>query len=61
MDMGTLKLLVAIILFSAPVILFAEGLPKRELFGRRFTRPQAQAAGAVVGLVLGVGFLLATG
>jgi hypothetical protein len=61
MDMGTLKLLVAIVLFSMPVILFAEGLPKRELFGRRLTRPQAQAAGAVVGLVLGVGFLLATG
>ena len=61
MDMGTLKLLVAIMLFSVPVILFAEGLPKREILGRRLTRPQAQAAGAVVGLMLGVGFLLATG
>jgi hypothetical protein len=61
MDWGTLKLLVAIVLFSVPVILLAEGLPKREIAGRRFTRPQAQAIGAVLGLVLGVGFLLATG
>lgn len=35
MDMGTLKLLVAIVLFSVPVILFAEGLPKREILGWR--------------------------
>jgi hypothetical protein len=61
MDAGTFKLLVAILLFSAPVILAAEMLPKREVAGRRFTRPQAQALGAVVGLVLGVGFLLAVG
>lgn len=61
MDMGTLKLLVAILLFSVPVILLAEGLPKREILGRRLTRPQAQAVGAVIGLILGVGFLLATG
>lgn len=61
MDAGTLKLLVAILLFSAPVILAAEVLPKREIGGRRLTRPQAQALGAVVGLALGVGFLLAAG
>ncbi len=61
MDAGTLKLLVAIVLFSGPVILAAEMLPKREIMGRRLTRPQAQAAGAVIGLVIGVGFLLATG
>lgn len=61
MDAGTLKLLVAIVLFSVPVILFADALPKREIAGRRLTRPQAQAVGALVGLVVGVGFLLATG
>jgi hypothetical protein len=61
MDSGTLKLLVAILLFSLPVILAAETLPKRDIGGRRVTRPQAQALGAVAGLVLGVGFLLATG
>ncbi|WP_270936484.1 hypothetical protein [Falsiroseomonas oryzae] len=61
MDMGTVKLLVAIVLFSAPVIFCAEALPKRELMGRRLTRPQAQAVGAVLGLVAGIGFLLATG
>jgi hypothetical protein len=61
MDAGTLKLLVAIVLFSVPVILLAEGLPKREIMGRRVTRPQAQAIGAVLGLVLGIGFLLAAG
>ncbi|MGG5808519.1 hypothetical protein [Falsiroseomonas sp. CW058] len=61
MDGGTLRLLVAILLFSAPVVLAAEMLPRRIVAGRRLTRPQAQAAGAVVGLVLGVGFLLAAG
>lgn len=61
MDMGTVKLLVAIVIFSAPVIICAEMMPKREVLGRRFTRPQAQAIGAVIGLVGGVGFLLATG
>ena len=61
MDAGTLKLLVAILLFSAPVIFCAEMLPKREIGGRRLSRPQAQAAGAVLGLVVGIGFLLLTG
>jgi hypothetical protein len=61
MDAGTVKLLVAILLFSAPVILAAEMLPQRQIGGRRFNRPQAQALGAVVGLALGVGFLLAVG
>ncbi|WP_137176898.1 hypothetical protein [Roseomonas sp. AR75] len=61
MDTGTIKLLVAIVLFSVPVLVCAETLPKREIAGRRLTRPQAQAAGAVIGLVLGIGFLLATG
>ncbi len=61
MDAGTVKLLAAIVIFSAPVILAAEMLPKRDIGGRRFTRPQAQALGAVVGLALGVGFLLAAG
>ena len=61
MDAGTLKLLVAILLFSAPVVFCAEALPKREIAGRRLTRPQAQAAGAVLGLIAGVGFLLAVG
>lgn len=61
MDMGTIKLLVAILLFSGPVIFCAQMLPQKEIAGRRLTRPQAQAVGAVIGLVLGVGFLLATG
>ncbi len=61
MDAGTLKLLVAIVIFSAPVIMCAEMLPKREIAGRRLTRAQSQAVGAVIGLVGGVGFLLATG
>jgi hypothetical protein len=61
MDAGTIKLLVAIVLFSAPVIYCAEALPKREIAGRRLTRPQAQAVGAVIGIVVGVGFLLAAG
>jgi hypothetical protein len=61
MDLGTIKLLVAIVLFSAPVIYCAEALPKRDILGRRLTRPQAQAVGAVIGLVVGIGFLLAVG
>ncbi len=61
MDVGTLKLLAAIVLFSIPVILCAEALPKREVAGRRLTRPQAQAVGAVLGLAVGIGFLLAVG
>lgn len=61
MDAGTLKLLAAIVLFSIPVILCAEALPKREVAGRRLTRPQAQAVGAVLGLAVGIGFLLAVG
>jgi hypothetical protein len=61
MDAGTLKLLVAIVLFSVPVIFCAEMLPKRDVLGRRLTRAQAQAVGAVIGLAVGVGFLLATG
>jgi hypothetical protein len=43
------------------VILCAEALPKREIAGRRLTRPQAQAAGAVPGLIPEVGVLLAVG
>lgn len=61
MDAGTLWLLVAILPFSAPVILCAEALPKREVAGRRLTRLQAQAVGAVLGLVVGIGLLPATG
>jgi len=61
MDNGTVKLLAAIVIFSVPVILCAEMLPKQTVLGRRFTRSQAQAIGAVIGLVGGVGFLLATG
>lgn len=61
MDASTLKLLVAILLFAAPATFFGEALSKREVAGRRLTRPQAQALGAAVGLVLGVGFLYATG
>ncbi len=61
MDAGTLKLLAAIALFSVPVILLTEALPKREIAGRRLTRPQAQAIGAVIGLVLGIGFLYGVG
>ncbi len=60
-DPGTVKLLVAIVLFSAPVLLAAEILPRRVIAGRRLTRPQAQAAGAVVGLAIGIGFLYAVG
>ncbi len=61
MDAGTLKLLAAIAIFSVPVILCAEALPKREIAGRRLNRAQAQAVGALIGLVGGVGFLLAVG
>ena len=61
MDAGTIKLLVAIVLFSVPVIFCAEMLPKRGIAGRRVTRAQAQAIGATIGLAIGVGFLLATG
>jgi hypothetical protein len=43
------------------VVFCAEALPKREIAGRRLTRSQAQAAGAVLGLIAGVGFLLAVG
>jgi len=60
MDAGTLKLFAAIAIFSVPVILAAEMLPKTQIAGRRFTRAQAQALGAVIGLLGGVGFLLAT-
>jgi uncharacterized membrane protein YgaE (UPF0421/DUF939 family) len=60
-DPGTIKLLAAIVLFSAPVVLLSEILPKRGIAGRRLTRSQAQALGAVIGLVLGVGFLLTVG
>lgn len=58
MDDSTLHLLVAIALFSVPTLLAGEHLPQRGLGGWRPTRPVAQAAGALVGLVLGVGFLL---
>jgi hypothetical protein len=61
MDGETLKLLAAIVLFSTPVLLAGEMLPGRVVAGHRLTRPQAQAAGAVVGLAIGIGFLLATG
>jgi len=61
MDAGTIKLLIAILLFSGPVILCADALPKRQIAGRRLTRPQAQAVGALIGLVIGVGFLYAVG
>lgn len=61
MDPGTLKLLVAIAIFSAPVIYCAEALPRRTIAGRHLTRPQAQAVGAVIGLALGIGFLLIVG
>jgi len=43
------------------VILCADALPKRQIAGRRLTRPQAQAVGALIGLVIGVGFLYAVG
>ncbi|GEM_PF-2572551 len=58
---ATVKLLLAIALFSAPVIFASDVLTKRDVLGRRLNRAQAQALGAVVGLVLGVGFLLAAG
>jgi hypothetical protein len=61
MDLGTIKLLVSMALFSLPVIWCSENLPKRGLFGRPVNRPVAQAVGAVIGLTLGVGFLLAVG
>jgi hypothetical protein len=58
-DAATLKLLAAMLLFVIPVHLCGDVLPKREIAGRRLTRAQAQIAGAAIGLVLGVGFLLA--
>ena len=58
---ATIKLMLAIVLFSAPVIFASDVLTKRDVFGRRLTRAQAQALGAVVGLTLGVGFLLLAG
>ena len=60
-DPATLKLLVAIMLFSAPVIWASDALPKRGVFGRHVTKAQAQALGAVVGLTIGIGFLYAVG
>ncbi|MBU8540098.1 hypothetical protein [Falsiroseomonas tokyonensis] len=61
LEPGTLKLLAAIVVFSVPVWLFAAVLPGRVVAGLRLNRAQAQGLGAVVGLVLGVGFLLALG
>ena len=61
MDPGTLKMLIAVLIFAGPVIFCAGALPNREIAGRHLTRPQAQAVGAVLGLVLGIAFLLATG
>jgi hypothetical protein len=54
---GTVKLLVAIVLFSIPVVAAAEMLANRRIRGRVITRAEAQAIGALVGLAVGVGFL----
>ncbi|MGX9965601.1 hypothetical protein ACVFYP_19900 [Roseomonas sp. F4] len=61
LEPGTLKLLAAIVVFSIPVWLFAAVLPGRDLAGLRLNRSQAQGLGAVVGLALGVGLLVALG
>jgi hypothetical protein len=58
-DAAMLKLLAAMLLFVIPVHLLGDVLPKREIAGRRLSRGQAQVVGAVVGLALGIGFLLA--
>lgn len=57
-DAATFRLMAAMLLFVLPVLLAAEYLPKREIAGRRLSRVQAQAVGAVVGLAAGIGFLL---
>jgi hypothetical protein len=61
MTPGTLKMVVALLLFSVPFWLCTARLPGRSLGGWRLNRPQAQAVGAALGLVVGVGFLLAAG
>lgn len=60
-DAATLKLVAAIVIFSIPVWLCGARLPGRSLGDLRFDRARAQGFGAVIGLAVGVGFLLLIG
>ena len=61
MDAGTLKLFGAIILFSFPVLLGTPQITGRRIGNHVLSKAEAQALMALVGLVLGVGYLLAMG
>lgn len=61
MDASTLKLFAAIMLFSAATFVLPGILAGRTIARRRVTRGIAQFAGAVVGLMLGIGFLIVAG
>jgi hypothetical protein len=61
MDSGTLKLFGAIILFSFPVLLGTPQITGRRIGSHVLSKAEAQALMALVGLALGVGYLLAVG
>ncbi len=60
-DAGTLKLFGAIILFSFPVLLGTPQITGRRLGNHVLTKAEAQALMALVGLALGIGYLLVIG
>jgi len=61
MDAGTIKLFGAIILFSAVAFAGTSLLAGRMVAGRVVTKGQAQFVSALLGLALGIFFLLALG
>lgn len=60
-DAGSLKLFGGIILFGATAFLVTGLLAGRTIGGRLITREIGQFVGALVGLALGIVFLLAVG